>query len=144
VGGVSAAFLHVNRPGIFTTEVKSGCLGLCFFLGVLWIGWRFQPWMPMGRSVYISSEHLGDYDFQVWQQKTDIVEFSTGLFARRHGEPWRAYLLDWEDVYRSTIVLREREAGVEVFQDGKRIGVFDKTQRLPSGFERIILSTDGA
>ena len=113
-------------------KVTVGCLGLIVFLLLFWIGWKFQPWMPTGRPVYIRSERLGEYDFQVWQRKTDVASepFATGLFARGDGGPWRAYLLDWQDVYHSTIVLRQRETGVEVFQDGTRVGVFDETQQI--------------
>ncbi len=114
------------------TRVTLGCLGLVVFLVLLWIGWKFQPWMPTGRAVHISSERLGEYDFQVWQRKTDIATepFATGLFVRKQGGQWKAYLLDWQDIYRSTIVLRERGTSVEVLQDGTRLGVFDESQQI--------------
>ncbi|SRR5713101_7047240 len=113
-------------------KATAGCLGLVVFLVLFWIGWKFQPWMPAGRAVHISSERLGEYDFQVWQQKTDIATepFATGLFVRKQGGQWKAYLLDWQDIYHSTIVLRDRGASVEVLQDGSRLGVFDETQQV--------------
>lgn len=102
-------------------------------LGVLiWIGWAYQPWMPAGRAVHISSTHLGDYDFQVWQRKNagGAEPFATGLFARKQGGPWRAFLLDFEDTYRPAILLRREGSGVAVFSGSNRLGLFDETQQV--------------
>ena len=114
-------------------KIKRPFLLLCVIglAGVTWIGWKFQPLMPIGRAVYLSGQHFGEYDFQVWQRKTDSATepFATGLFARRQGGQWKAYLLDWQDIYHSTIVLRQRGTSVEVLRDDRRLGVFDETQQ---------------
>ena len=34
-----------------------------------WFAWKYQPWMATGQAVLISSTHLGNYEFQVWQRK---------------------------------------------------------------------------
>ena len=85
--------------------------------------------MPPGYVVHLSSEHLGDYDFRVWQRKNAGSEpFATGLFARKQGGPWKVFLLDFQDKYRSSIVLRREGSGVAVFQDNRKLGIFDETQ----------------
>ena len=98
---------------------------------LVWICWTFQPWMPTGRAVHLSSVHLGAYDFQVWQQKNAIVTepFSTRLFARKSGGKWLAFLLDFQDSYRPRVVLRQEESGVAVFYGSERQGLFDERQQ---------------
>jgi len=95
---------------------------------LIWIGWTFQPWMPAGRAVHLSSAHLGDYDFQVWQRKNDspTEPFSTGLFARKQGGPWRAFLLDFQDSYHLRVVLRKEDSGVSVLYGSEKQGFFDE------------------
>jgi hypothetical protein len=96
---------------------------------IVWIGWQFQPWMPAGRAVHVSSGHVGELDFQVWQRKTDLLTepFATGLFVRKDNGPWKAFLLDFEDTYRPRIVLRMQGAAVEVFRGNNRLGVLQET-----------------
>src|SRR5262249_6608059 len=67
----------------------------------------------------------------VWQRKNTISTepFATGLFVRKQGGPWKVFLLDFQDSYRSSIVLRPKGAGVvEVLQDNRKLGDFDETQ----------------
>src|SRR5262245_21071544 len=91
------------RPGSKTaTTPMEKILGLLsiFFLAVLiWVGWKFQPWMAAGRAVHLSTMHIGDYDFQVWQRKNSILTepFTTWLFARKQGHKWMSFMLDFED-----------------------------------------------
>ena len=88
--------------------------------------------MPAGEAVHVSSERLGDYDFEVWQRKTNLPTepFATGLFARKEGGPWKTFLLDVEDTYHPPIVLRKKGSAVEVFRGSTRLGVFDQTQQI--------------
>src|SRR5207249_2577158 len=53
---------------------------ILFAFVVIWIGWRFQPWMATGKTVHISSEHMKGCDFQVWQRKNEAITepFATG------------------------------------------------------------------
>ena len=108
-----------------------GLLSVIVLVALIWIGWTFQPWMPAGRAVHISSEHIGDYDFQVWQRKNDIATepFSTGLFARKQGGQWRAYLLDFQDNYRPPIALRREDSGVAVLYGREKLGFFDESEQ---------------
>jgi len=109
----------------------AGLLSVIVLVALVWVVWKFQPWMSAGRVVQLSSTHLGDYDFQVWQRKNaGITEpFATGLFARKQGEQWRAYLLDFEDAYRPPVVLRREDSGIAVFYGSEKVGFFDKMQR---------------
>ncbi len=93
-----------------------------------WVTWKFQPWMPPGQAVIVSTQHLGDLEFQVWQRKNPqtFEPFATGLFVRERNGPWRAYLLDFEDMYRPSIVLRKESVGISVVRDGERLGVFNQ------------------
>jgi hypothetical protein len=95
--------------------------------------------MPAGRTVHVSSERLGDCDFQVWQRKTNLLAepFATGLFVRKDGSRWKAFLLGVEDTYRPRIILRNRGSIVEVFRGNDRLGVFDQAQ------ETFKLDSDG-
>src|SRR5215813_11495216 len=94
---------RVLAGGIFLVLVGLG----------IWFHRVYQPWMPAGRAVHLSSEHFGAYDFQVWQRKNTISTepFATGLFVRKQGDPWKVFLLDFQDSYRSSIVLRPKGAG---------------------------------
>ena len=124
------------RPGpkTATSTLKKilGMLSMLFLSALLWIGWKFQPWMPAGHAVRLTSNHIGDYDFQVWQRKNaSITEpFATGLFARRQGGQWKAFLLDFEDVYHPTITLRKDEPGIAVLYGSTVRGYFDEAQQL--------------
>lgn len=110
-----------------------GFLSAIALVVLIWIGiWIcrvYAPWLPPGSAVHLSSEHIGNYDFQVWQRKNVGSEpFATGLFAHSQGGPWQVFLLDFQDSYRSSIVLRAEGSGVAVLQDNRRLGVFDETQ----------------
>jgi len=110
----------------------AGLLSVIVLIALLiWVGWTFQPWMPAGRAVHLSSAHLGDYDFQVWQRKNAIATepFSTGLFARKKGGKWLAFLLDFQDSYHPQVVLRQEESGVTVLYDSEKQGFFDERQQ---------------
>jgi hypothetical protein len=110
-----------------------GWLGVILLLaGLVWIGWNFQPWMPPGHAVHLSSEHLGNFDFQVWQRKNDALTepFATGLFVRKAGEPWKAYLLDIQDAYRPSISLRKEDSGVAILYGKFRRAYFDEERRV--------------
>jgi hypothetical protein len=106
---------------------------------ISWIGWKFQPWMRDGRAVHVSSAHLGEYDFQVWQRKNaGITEpFTTWLFARKQGGKWMPFMLDFEDTYRPHISLRKEASGIAVFCGTTKLGLFDEAQktfkRVPDG-----------
>lgn len=109
-----------------------GLLGVVLLGVLVWFGWEFRPWMPAGRAVQLSSTEIGDYEFQVWQRKNKSIfePFATGLFVRKQGDPWKAFLLDFEDTYRSPIALRREDSGVAVFSGSSKLGVFDGTQQV--------------
>src|SRR5262249_33640587 len=83
-------------PAATPMEKMLGLLSLFFLAVLFWISWEFQPWIPPGRAVQLSSEHIGDYDFQIWQRKnaSPTEPFATGLFVRKQGGQWQAFLLD--------------------------------------------------
>jgi hypothetical protein len=68
-----------------------------------------------------------EYDFQVWQRKNDSVSepFTTGLFARQQNGQWQVFMLDFEDTYRPSVALRDEGVGVAIFEDDKKLGLFD-------------------
>jgi hypothetical protein len=103
-----------------------------FFGGILWIGWKFQPWMPAGRAVHIGSTHLGDYDFQIWQRKNAGVgePFATALFVRKRSGRWNAFSLDFEDTYRPAISLRKEDSGIAVLYGRTQWGHFNEAQEV--------------
>jgi hypothetical protein len=103
-------------------------LVLAALVAGMWVGWKLHPWMRPGQAIHIKSWKFGHQEFAVWQRKnTTFVEpFATGLFARRGSEQWRAFLLDFEDLYHPGIVLRKEATGVVVVRNGKRLGVFDE------------------
>jgi hypothetical protein len=115
--------IHGNRPGC-----KLALLGVPLLFVLVWIGWEFQPWVHAGRGVWLSSAHMGDYDFQVWQRKNDAVSepFATALFVRRGRCPWTAYLLDIQDTYRPSMSLRKESSGVAILYGKTRRAHFDE------------------
>jgi hypothetical protein len=125
--GTKALMQMKKVVGILSVFALAGliCVGI-------WVCWVFQPWMPAGRAVHLSTEHIGDYDFQVWQRKNALFgePFATGLFARKQGGPWKVFLLDFQDNYRSLIILRRQGSGVAVLQDKRKLGLFDETQEV--------------
>ncbi len=122
----------VSKAAGNPTKKTLGLLSALLLVVLLWIGWKFQPWMPAGRAVHLSSKHIGDYDFQVWQRKNaGITEpFATALFARRQGGQWKAFLLDFEDTYRPTISLQKEDSGIAVLYGGTTRGRFDGAQQI--------------
>jgi hypothetical protein len=130
-------------PKTATIAVRGivGLVGVLVVLGTIWFTWEFRPWMPPGGKVHLISERIGDYEFEVWQRKTNIVSepFATGLFVRKHGDKhWRAYLLDFEDDYRPSIAFRKEEFHLAVLHDGEEWGYFNEGnlqlyRRRPSG-----------
>jgi hypothetical protein len=109
-------------------KIVAAFLAAVVFGTLLWFGWRFQPWMSAGRCVHVSSQRIGNYDFEVWQRKnTGVTEpFATGLFVRKQSERWQGFLLDFQDTYRPTLVLRKEALGVAVFRGGHKLGTFDE------------------
>jgi hypothetical protein len=85
--------------------------------------------MPEERAVHLISTNLGNYEFQIWQRKNDVLTepFATAIFVRKSGAPWTAYLLDIQDTYRPAISLRKDDSGVAVLYDDKfRRAYFDE------------------
>jgi hypothetical protein len=112
-------------------KIVGSSVVILLIAAIIWVGWKFQPWMPAGRAVRVRTEHLGDCDFEVWQRKNAgrTEPFATGLFARTENGRWKAFLLDFEDTYRPSISFRKTELGVEIFRGSTRLGVFDETQQ---------------
>ncbi|NLH72871.1 MAG: hypothetical protein GX456_07435 [Verrucomicrobia bacterium] len=106
---------------------------------ILWCLWNLQPWRRQGDEVHVGSWRFGDCEFQIWQRKTWTVTepFATGLFFRKGAGPWRAFLLDFEDLYRPNYVLRNQSNGVAVFKNGKRRWFLDL------GTEQMRRESDG-
>lgn len=103
-------------------------LSLISLCSLLWISWDFQPWMPAGRAVHLTTVRFGDCDFQIWQRKNASVSepFSTGLFVRKEGGQWTAFLLDFEDLYRPKVRLQKEGSGIAVLYGITRWGHFDE------------------
>ena len=98
---------------------------------LIWLSWKFQPWMPEGRATRVSSSHLGDCDFQVWQRKNSgLTEpFTTWLFARKQGHKWMPFMLDFEDTYRPSITLHADGSRVLILRGSTRLGFFDESRQ---------------
>jgi hypothetical protein len=107
------------------------CAGILALVVSAWVLWKYQPWMPSGRAVRIASRHFGNCDVQVWQRKNpDLTEpFATGLFVRRQNGPWRAFLIDFEDTYRSHIELQESDSELTVRHGSGKVGLFDEVNQ---------------
>lgn len=90
--------------------------------------WKLQPWMTPGKAIHIKSEHLGNFDFEVWQRKNDSLgePFATGLFVQNGTNDWRVFLLDFEDMFHPRVVLRREVSSIVVFHGGARLGVLDE------------------
>lgn len=52
------------------------------------------------------------------------------MVESRQGGPWKVFLLDFQDNYRSLIILRRQGSGVAVLQDKRKLGLFDETQEV--------------
>src|SRR5207245_11383954 len=106
-----------HNEGLLMKKIVGSLAGIIFLALITWIGWKFQPWMPAGRAVHISSEHLGNCVFEVWQRKNDAITepFATGLFARVEGGPWKAFLLDFVDTYHPPFLLLHNVLLIEVY-----------------------------
>jgi len=107
-----------------------GLLSMLFLGAILWVAWKFQPWMPEGRAVHVGDAHFGNHDFQVWQRKNSFAyatePFATALFVRKTGDQWKAYLLDIQDIYRPSISLREENSGVAILYGKTKRAYFDE------------------
>ena len=106
-------------------------LALLLLVWLAWICWKFQPWVPGGHAVHLSSAHMGACDLQIWQRKNGLLNpepFATALFVRKSGGPWTAYLLDIQDLYREEISLRKENSGVAVLYGKTRRAYFDEKQ----------------
>jgi hypothetical protein len=117
-----------NRNGFFRPIFALLVMIVLVALG--WVAWDFQPWLPEGRVVHLQSARLDDLDFQIWQRKNQSASepFATGLFVRKQGGAWTAYLLDFEDVYRPTINLRKEGAAISIYYGSYRRAYFDEEQ----------------
>src|SRR5215475_3997589 len=116
---------------IYIKKVAIGFLSSIVVVVLILIGWKFQPWMPQGRAVHVSNIHLGDCDFQVWQRKNSSTTepFTTWLFVRKHGGKWMPFMLDFEDTYRPTIILRKEDFGIAILSNKVKLGYFDEAQQ---------------
>src|SRR6266581_4470910 len=108
-------------------KITASFLFLPVLAALAWFMWRFQPLMSGGQAVHVSTGQIGRFDFQVWQRKNSSTfePFATGLFVHKKGEPWRVFLLDFEDVYHPNVRLRKENAGVVVIEHGKKLGIID-------------------
>jgi hypothetical protein len=121
-------------------KVLIGVFSIALLVAGIWIGWKYQPWMPAGRAIFVSSAHLSEYDFQVWQRKNPgtTEPFTTWLFARKQGGKWMPFMLDFEDTYRPPIAFQKEDSGIAVVRDSTKLGVFDEEKRT------FIRAPDGA
>ena len=105
-------------------------LSVVVLVTLIWTGWKFQPWMPAGHAVHLTSNHIGDYDFQVWQRKNGLAyatePFATALFVRKTSRPWTVYLLDIQDTYRPSISLRKESSGLAILYGKTKRAYFDE------------------
>jgi len=111
-------------------KVVAASIALAFVAAIAWIGWEFRPFMPGGKTVYLASAHMDDFDFQVWQMKNGVFDsepFTTWLWARRSGHRWTPYQLEFEDLYRPKITLRKNGENVDVMYGSEKFGTFDES-----------------
>jgi hypothetical protein len=134
-----AIFCFVLLAVLRGAKKRATVLGVILIAPLLSLNREFQPWMPSGRTVHISSARVLQYDFQVWQVKNDSATepFTTGLFERQQNGKWQVFMLDFEDTYRPSITLREEGSDVAVYEDGEKLGTFDVKdevlKRCPDG-----------
>ncbi len=78
--------------------------------------------------MHVADAHFGNHDFQVWQRKnaTMTEPFATGLFVRKQGGQWKAFLLDIQDTYRPSIDLREENSGGAILYGKTKRAYFDE------------------
>jgi hypothetical protein len=87
--------------------------------------------MPAGRTIHLGDTKIGDYESQIWQRKNTWATepFTTWLFARRRGDKWIPFMLDYEDDYRPSISLRRENARFAVFYGSTKFADIDETLR---------------
>ena len=102
-------------------------MGLLLVIGLNFV-WELHPWLSAGQDVHITDQRLGAYDCQVWQRKNEsIVEpFTTGIFVRNQGNPWRGFWVGFEDSFHPRIVIRKEGRNLVVTFDGNTIGMIDE------------------
>jgi hypothetical protein len=86
-----------------------------------YILWEFHPWTPAGTPILIRQSTFSSCEFQIWQRKNDCLTepFATGLFVRHGNGPWKAYLIDIQDLYRPSYRFRKiDEDNVGIQEDG--------------------------
>ncbi len=96
-------------------------------IAAAWGSWKMHFWTPPGRAFAIQNWKMRGYEFQAWQRKNDQVlePFTTGLFVRKPGESWQFYQLDFEDIYRPNVILRDSGNEVGVYVGKRLLGTFD-------------------
>src|SRR5258708_1591933 len=106
-------------------KVCAFCLALAVPITALWFALRFRPLMPAGHAVQINTGKSGEFDYQVWQRKnkSTFEPFATGLFIHRRGEPWRVFLLDFEDEFRPRVELKTESTGIAVIENRRVMGI---------------------
>jgi hypothetical protein len=113
-----------------TRTARRAWLSVALIAVLVWIGWKFRPWMPEGRAVHIGDAHFGNHDFEVWQRKNSFAyatePFATALFVRKTGAPWKVYLLNIQDTYRPSVNLRYDNSGLAILYGKTKRGYFDE------------------
>ena len=110
-------------------------LSAMFLGGLIWVAWKFQSWMPAGRAVHLSSVHMGDYDYQVWQRKNAILTepFTTGCSSANTAGNGK--LSCW--IFRMTTVRRSPYEGKNPrllsFMAALSVGFLMRSNRSSSG-----------
>ena len=110
------------RKVLYMTAV----LVVCGFFGYLLL--CFQPVMPEGKVLKLSTFQSGSYSFQVWQRKREywLEPFTTAVFVRHQTNAvWDAYTLGIQDIYKPPIRFQTNESSVKLSDGGKLIVNFD-------------------
>ena len=88
---------------------------VCGFLG--YALFCFQPMMPAGTVVKLSSFQARGYDLQVWQRKNEhwTEPFATVVFVRHDtNSVWDTYTLDIQDVYKPAIQFQTDGTNIQI------------------------------
>lgn len=108
--------------------------------------WQLHFWIPEGHAFSLGQWRFEDYEFQVWQRKTQYAfePFADGLFVRHGTNEWQVFCFDIQDNYSPNVQLRKVGNTVKVIRNGKNCGIFDMTSAtFQSATDRAVVTPGG-
>jgi hypothetical protein len=98
----------------------------------LWIGLLLRPWMTPGSPVFLTKTNIAQYQIQLWQKKNPYLlePFSTDLFVKSNGQPWKLYIIDQQDTYRPNAKVRLENSTIIIELGNRPAAYFELTNGL--------------